>query len=49
MELVVTLRKEVEDALEGKNLLEQLKALLTGVDGIKFNSHVIERDLGNVE
>lgn len=49
MELVVTLRKEVEDSLEGKHIFEQLKARLADVEGIKYNSHVIERDLENVE
>lgn len=49
MELVVTLRKDVEDALEGKQLFEQLQAQLSNVPDIKFSSHVIERDLNNVE
>lgn len=49
MELVVTMRKDVEDALDGKNLFEQLKQLLIGVADIRYSSHVIERDLEDVD
>lgn len=45
MDLIVTLKKEVEDVVEGQNLFNNLKNLLSSVEGVIFHARVTTKDL----